>query len=154
MTIDDITIHRFSDQASQQFYTVIAFFVVMGILLVVVALSFERRKLAAFGAFALLAVTGITAIAVSQSDDEAIPANARTLQAWTESDYGITVSDREALRIMGLMVEHGPLMGARQDLVFDADTSEGPIQLELVQVGRSFELIKIEPLAPAGTDGK
>lgn len=69
--------------------------------------------------------------------------NARTLQAWAEADYGFTVGDQEALRVMALWGEG--LADPEEDasgLIFEADTADGPVYAELHEnADGSFSII-------------
>lgn len=79
-----------------------------------------------------------------EKEEEAVAANAQTFKEWAEPTYGITISDKDAERVMGSVGSGWTMwVNASAGLSFDAESADGTVELELKEkADGSFSLVQ------------
>lgn len=145
MTINDFVAYDSPMNASITGAAVTAGIAVMGMMAFILHLMKAPRIRNSIlpsvgGASAVLIAASIiisTSIAgdLREAEAEAQTANAATLQAWAEKDYGITVDRDTAVSVIQAHANHW-------ETVFEAEAETGTVELELKESDGEFRLIQ------------
>lgn len=165
MNTEDLTIYAFTKWASATLVFPMAFIGALGLAIATALLlsSVRHRKPAvAVTAVVTLVLMGASVLIATatmqddrEADAEALTSNAQTLKAWAEPEYSITITDEAALSVMGAWADiRAGLVDpySEPELVFEAETKDGPVEVKLKEEDGSFTLIQVGSELPKAAD--